>query len=69
LSCTRLNKSSTFKKLVCQLLLLYLITAVSAVIVLPGYEQQAYVRTLHLVAVRRILSENGLMEAIASTVF
>ncbi|MHC5937408.1 hypothetical protein [Nostoc sp.] len=32
-------------------------------IVLPGYEQQAYVRTLHLVAVRRILSENGLMDS------
>jgi hypothetical protein len=31
-------------------------------IVLPGYEQQAYVRTVHLVAVRRILSENGLMD-------
>ncbi len=25
-------------------------------VVLPGYEQQAYVRTVHLVAVRRILS-------------
>ncbi|MEH2437453.1 MAG: hypothetical protein V7K25_25020, partial [Nostoc sp.] len=37
LSCTRLNKSSTFKKLVCQLLLLYLITAVSAVYLPPGY--------------------------------
>ena len=24
-------------------------------VVLPGYEQQAYVRTVHLVAVRRIL--------------
>jgi predicted RNA binding protein YcfA (HicA-like mRNA interferase family) len=32
-------------------------------IVLPGYEQQAYVRTMHLVAVRRILSENGLMDS------
>lgn len=32
-------------------------------IVLPGYEQQAYVRTIHLVAVRRILSENGLMDS------
>lgn len=32
-------------------------------VVLPGYEQQAYVRTMHLVAVRRILSENGLMDS------
>ncbi len=32
-------------------------------IVLPGYEQQAYVRIVHLVAVRRILSENGLMDS------
>ncbi|MBD2435431.1 type II toxin-antitoxin system HicA family toxin [Nostoc sp. FACHB-110] len=32
-------------------------------IVLPGYEQQADVRTLHLVTVRRILSENGLMDS------
>lgn len=31
-------------------------------VVLPGYEQQAYVRIVHLVAVRRILSENGLMD-------
>ncbi len=32
-------------------------------VVLPGYEQQAYVRTVHLVAVRRILLENGLMDS------
>ncbi|MBW4505017.1 MAG: type II toxin-antitoxin system HicA family toxin [Scytonematopsis contorta HA4267-MV1] len=32
-------------------------------IVLPDYEQQAYVRIVHLVAVRRILSENGLMDS------
>ncbi len=32
-------------------------------IVLPGYEQQVDVRTVHLVAVRRILSENGLMDS------
>lgn len=32
-------------------------------VVLPGYEQQAYVRTVHLLAVRRILSENGLMDS------
>ena len=32
-------------------------------IVLPAYEQQAYVRKVHLVAVRRILSENGLMDS------
>lgn len=32
-------------------------------VVLPGYEQQAYIRTVHLVAVRRILSENGLMDS------
>jgi hypothetical protein len=35
----------------------------SVLIILPGYEQQAYVRTIHLVAVRRILSENGLMDS------
>lgn len=35
----------------------------ATLIVLPGYEQQAYVRTVHLVAVRRILSENGLMDS------
>ncbi|BAZ08936.1 hypothetical protein NIES4071_07420 [Calothrix sp. NIES-4071] len=32
-------------------------------IVLPSYEQQAYVRTVHLVAVRRILLDNGLMDS------
>lgn len=32
-------------------------------VVLPGYEQQSYVRTVHLVAVRQILSENGLMDS------
>ncbi len=32
-------------------------------VVLPGYEQQAYLRTVHFVAVRRILSENGLMDS------
>lgn len=31
-------------------------------VVLPGYEQQANVRTMHLVAVRKILDENGLMD-------
>ncbi|MBW4669457.1 MAG: type II toxin-antitoxin system HicA family toxin [Cyanomargarita calcarea GSE-NOS-MK-12-04C] len=32
-------------------------------IVLPDYEPQAYVRKVHLVAVRRILSENGLIDS------
>lgn len=32
-------------------------------VVLPSYEQQAYVRTVHFVAVRRILSESGLMNS------
>ncbi|MBO3458895.1 type II toxin-antitoxin system HicA family toxin [Aetokthonos hydrillicola Thurmond2011] len=32
-------------------------------VILPGYNQQAYVRSVHLVAVRRILSENGLMDS------
>lgn len=31
-------------------------------VVLPGYEQQANVRTMHVVAVRKILDENGLMD-------
>lgn len=30
-------------------------------VILPAYEQQAYVQFLHLVAVRRILVENGLI--------
>ena len=34
-----------------------------ALVVLPGYEQQAYVQTVHFVTVRRILSENGLMDS------
>ncbi|WP_238178466.1 type II toxin-antitoxin system HicA family toxin [Calothrix sp. 336/3] len=32
-------------------------------VVLPGYDRQSSVRQVHLVAVRRILSENGLMES------
>ncbi|WP_337885677.1 type II toxin-antitoxin system HicA family toxin [Fischerella thermalis] len=31
-------------------------------VVLPDYEKQQYVNAIHLVAVRRILSENGLMD-------
>ncbi|MUG95948.1 type II toxin-antitoxin system HicA family toxin [Scytonema sp. UIC 10036] len=34
----------------------------ATLVVLPGYEQQEYVRMVHLVAVRRILSEHGLMD-------
>jgi predicted RNA binding protein YcfA (HicA-like mRNA interferase family) len=30
-------------------------------VILPAYEQQAYVQPVHLVAVRRILVENGLI--------
>ncbi len=33
-----------------------------ALIILPAYEQQAYVHPVHLVAVRRILIENGLID-------
>ncbi|OUL35886.1 hypothetical protein BV372_09180 [Nostoc sp. T09] len=32
-----------------------------ALIVLPAYEQQAYVQPVHLVAVRRVLIENDLI--------
>ncbi len=38
-------------------------TCTSVLIVLPAYQQQVYVRIVHLVAVRRILSENGLMSS------
>jgi hypothetical protein len=31
-------------------------------VVLPDYEKQQYVNAIHLVAVRWILSENGLMD-------
>jgi predicted RNA binding protein YcfA (HicA-like mRNA interferase family) len=34
-------------------------------IVLPGYEKKAYVDVVHLVAVRRILVENGLIDKTA----
>jgi predicted RNA binding protein YcfA (HicA-like mRNA interferase family) len=36
-----------------------------ALVVLPGYEKKAYVDTVHLVSVRRILVENGLIDQIA----
>ncbi len=36
--------------------------ASEALIILPGYEQKAYVDATHLVAVRRILIEHGLMD-------
>lgn len=32
-----------------------------ALIILPAYEQQAYVQPVHLVAVHRVLLENGLI--------
>ncbi|BAZ00645.1 hypothetical protein NIES37_46400 [Tolypothrix tenuis PCC 7101] len=32
-----------------------------ALIILPAYEQQDYVQSVHLVAVRRVLLENGLI--------
>ncbi|MFN6159134.1 MAG: hypothetical protein ACK6A9_15070 [Dolichospermum sp.] len=32
-------------------------------VILPAYEQQAYVQFVHLVAVRRILAENGLINS------
>jgi predicted RNA binding protein YcfA (HicA-like mRNA interferase family) len=39
----------------------YEYSPLGTLIVLPGYEQQANVRAMHLVAVRKILDENGLM--------
>ncbi|MFM7365884.1 MAG: hypothetical protein ACKO11_15585 [Cuspidothrix sp.] len=30
-------------------------------VILPAYEQKAYIQPVHLVAVRRILVENGLI--------
>ncbi|WP_199332508.1 hypothetical protein [Anabaena catenula] len=30
-------------------------------VILPAYEQQAYIQPVHLVAVRRVLVENGLI--------
>jgi len=32
-------------------------------VILPAYKQQAYVQSVHLVAVRRILAENGLINS------
>ncbi|MBS9389457.1 MAG: type II toxin-antitoxin system HicA family toxin [Dolichospermum sp. WA123] len=32
-------------------------------VILPAYEQQAYVQPVHLVAVRRVLAENGLINS------
>ncbi|BAZ40300.1 hypothetical protein NIES4101_62610 [Calothrix sp. NIES-4101] len=40
----------------------YEYSPLGTLVVLPGYEQQANVRTMHLVAVRKILDENGLMD-------
>ncbi len=34
-----------------------------ALVILPGYENQASVHLIHLVAVRRILMENGLIDS------
>jgi len=34
-----------------------------ALVILPAYEQQVYVHAVHLVAVRRILIENGLIDS------
>jgi len=39
--------------------------ASQTLVVLPGYEQHAYVDRTHLVAVRRILLANGLIDEIA----
>lgn len=36
-----------------------------ALIILPSYEKNAYVHPVHLVAVRRILIENGLIDSSA----
>ncbi len=33
-----------------------------ALVILPGYDKKAYVDAIHLVAVRRILIENGLID-------
>jgi len=32
-------------------------------VILPAYEQRAYVQPVHLVAVRRVLAENGLINS------
>lgn len=40
----------------------YEYSPLGTLVVLPGYEQQANVRTMHIVAVRKILHENGLMD-------
>ncbi|UKO98080.1 type II toxin-antitoxin system HicA family toxin [Nostoc sp. UHCC 0870] len=34
----------------------------NAMVALPNYEKQQYVNAIHLLTVRRILSENGLMD-------
>ena len=47
----------------------YEYSPLGTLVVLPGYEQQANVRTMHLVAVRKILDENGLMNRDVFTSF
>ncbi|MGB3636380.1 MAG: type II toxin-antitoxin system HicA family toxin [Rivularia sp. (in: cyanobacteria)] len=47
----------------------YEYSPLGTLVVLPGYEQQANVRTMHLVAVRKILDENGLMDSDVFTSF
>ncbi len=37
----------------------------AALVVIPGYESKAYVYPIHLVAVRRIFVENGLIDSSA----
>lgn len=40
----------------------FLYPSTGVLVILPAYEQQAYVHSVHLVAVRRILIENGLID-------
>ncbi|MUH00996.1 addiction module toxin, HicA family [Scytonema sp. UIC 10036] len=47
----------------------YEYSPLGTLVVLPGYEQQANVRAMHLVAVRKILDENGLMDRDMFTTF
>jgi predicted RNA binding protein YcfA (HicA-like mRNA interferase family) len=37
----------------------------AALVILPGYENKAHVHPIHVVAVRRILIENGLIDSSA----
>ncbi|OUL19572.1 hypothetical protein BV378_32665 [Nostoc sp. RF31YmG] len=42
---------------------IYQSSSSGALIILPAYEQQEYIQSVHLVAVRRVLLENGLINS------